>query len=188
MTRERLTDASRRRVLQTIGATGLAAAFAGTASAQETAETETDGEETETAAEMEETTHVILGGESSHWLGLAPKAIHGEENPTLALQAGEQYTVTWINLDGAEHELVVLDGGEEELEATDSNEEPGATASVTFEGSEEMAAYHCEYHPDEMQGDVSLGEGFEAMETEAETGTEDEETGMEDEETETTEC
>jgi plastocyanin len=207
---------TRRRFLQALGAASAVAGAGGVASAQNTTEGEetttedgaegtatTEGDQTTVA---EDATTIVLGGRTDYWLGLAPKAIEGEQNPTLQLREGEPYRLVWVNLDGVEHELVVegserADGedtegedgegesGEdgtteagEDLVATDSTEEVGATASVTFTAGEAMAEYYCEYHPEQMRGLVELGEGFQTT-TEAETETEDGETTAEDEDT-----
>jgi plastocyanin len=110
----------------------------------------------------DETTTVVLGGETAHWFGLAPDPIHGEENPTLRLQSGQRYEVVWVNLDGVEHEFVVEDADGNAVARSESETGVGETESVLFTATDEMAGYYCEYHPDSMQGDVALGEGFEA--------------------------
>ena len=164
--------ASRRNMLKALGAAGVFAGTGGVAAAQETTATTTEGtqETTQTTTTGDEVagTPIILGGESSHWFGLAPPPIHGEENPTLSLREGGRYTLIWINLDGAEHEFIIESASGEELVATESAETPGETRSVTFTASSEMAEYYCEYHPQSMRGQVEMG-GF-GTET-AETGT-----------------
>jgi plastocyanin len=156
---------TRRRFLQALGAASAVASGGGVASAQETTTTgegeQTTTEEGDRTTDADDATTVLLGGRAEYWLGLAPEPIEGEQNPTLQLREGEQYRLVWVNLDGVEHELVVEDADGEELNASDSNEEVGATASVTFTASEEMAQYYCEYHPEQMRGSVELGEGFE---------------------------
>lgn len=147
-------------------ATGIVATIAGTsrvaAGTETTTEQEAASQETPTAAQ--EATPILLGGETSHWLGLAPEAIHEAENPTLTLQADSTYRLVWMNIDGREHELIIEDGDGNELVATESATQQGATRSVTFTASREMAQYYCEYHPQSMRGDVTLG-------TEGMTGT-----------------
>ena len=129
----------------------------------ETAETGTAETETATPAES-----FVLGGEQSGWQGQEPQAIAGETNPTLSMEAGTTYEITWENLDGTEHELIIETESGEQLAATESASEQGATRSLTFEATTEAASYYCEYHPESMRGDVSVSEA----ETEtAETGT-----------------
>lgn len=106
-----------------------------------------------------EPTPILLGGEVSHWFGLAPPPIHGEENPTLALNPGERYRLVRMNLDGVEHELIIQDADGTELVATESATRAGATRSVVFTASREMAQYYCEYHPRSIRGDVDVGAG-----------------------------
>lgn len=98
---------------------------------------------------------IELGGQTDGWQGQAPGDIEGETNPTLSLESGTTYDLTWENLDGQEHELIIEDADGNELEASDSSEEQGATVTLTFEASEEMAQYYCEYHPDRMRGDIT---------------------------------
>ena len=142
----------------------------------ETAETgtaETETAETGTAETATPAESYVLGGKVSGWQGQEPEAIAGETNPTLSLQAGTTYEITWENLDGMEHELIVESESGEELAATESASEQGATRSLTFEATSEAASYYCEYHPESMRGDVSVS----AAETEtAETGTAETET------------
>lgn len=147
---------TRREFVAAVGLAGLAGGGL-VAGAQDGTTTTEQG----TTAGEDGPTTIILGGESSHWFGLAPPPIHGEENPTLALQAGRRYELVWINLDGEEHELIVEDANGQELEASESARRAGQTVRMTFTASEEMAEYYCEYHPEAMRGDVRLGGGFE---------------------------
>lgn len=104
-----------------------------------------------------EATKVELGGKTEGWVGRTPASIDGQQNPTLQLEAGTTYELTWENLDGVEHELIIESAGGEELQATESASETSATRTVTFTASEEMASYYCEYHPESMRGDVKTG-------------------------------
>ena len=97
-------------------------------------------------------THGITDG----WEGQEPEAIAGQTNPTLSLQSGTTYELTWENGDGAEHELIIEDEEGAELEASDSSEEEGETVTLTFEATEEMVAYYCEYHPEAMRGEIMV--------------------------------
>lgn len=146
MTRAPTTD--RRRVL----------GYAGAAAAVLTAGCSgTDGEGgngTTTGGSSGVAESFTLGGRASGWKGMAPERIAEEPNPTLSFTPGERYEVTWENLDGAEHELVVEDANGEEIVATESASETGATRTVTFEATEAMAGYYCEYHPQSMRGQV----------------------------------
>ena len=158
------TDAQRRTVLKALGAAGVVAGTGGLAAAQETTQGTTEGgqettQATTTGGEVAGTP-IILGGESAHWFGLAPSPIHGDENPALSLREGERYTIIWINLDGAEHELIIESAEGGELVANESAGTPGETRSATFTASPEIAEYYCEYHPESMRGQVEMG-GFE---------------------------
>ena len=111
-----------------------------------------------------EPTTIELGGQTTGWVGQAPSSIEGETNPTLEMTAGEEYTVTWENLDGNLHDFHILDSQGNEIEGTGAPPEGylseiGATASVTFTATEEMAEYYCSVHPRTMRGDVSVDGG-----------------------------
>lgn len=134
---------SRRRFLRAAAATGVAAGLGGVAAGQAD---ETDWQTIE------------LGGRSDGWIGRSPDEIQDEQNPTLALEAGETHEVTWENLDGIGHNFVVIDGAGNHLIESEIIAEEGATQTVEFEASEEMAEYYCGPHPQTMRGEISIGE------------------------------
>ncbi|WP_339103510.1 PQQ-dependent sugar dehydrogenase [Haloterrigena salinisoli] len=134
------TATSRRRLLQAAAAAGGVVALGDIAGAQE-AET------------------IELGGETSGWQGVAPDDIEGETNPTLELEAGTTYEVTWENLDGQPHNFVIESGEGEELERTELMMQQGETQTLEFEATSEMAEYYCEPHSATMRGDISVGGG-----------------------------
>lgn len=151
-------DVSRRRVLKTTAvATGLLAGIglSNTVAAQETT--------------------FQLGGEVAGWQGRSPSSIEGQTNPTLELEAGTKYKITWENLDGAPHNVVIEDANGNNLVRTKLISEQGATQSVTFTASEKMAEYYCEAHPQSMRGNVSISgtaaNGTETTTTSTETTT-----------------
>ncbi|MFC7007935.1 cupredoxin domain-containing protein [Halalkalicoccus salilacus] len=131
------TRFSRRKVLITAGAIGVGAAAGGFASAQQ-----------------EQGQEFQLEGETSGWVGSG-----GETNPTLSLQAGTDYTVTWENTDGAIHDFAIRDSNGETLVQSDPINEEGATQTVEFTASEDMATYLCTYHPQTMVGDLEVAAG-----------------------------
>lgn len=182
MTDETDNEARRRTVLKTLGVTAAAAGIGGVAAGQDDNETdeETPAEE---ADDEDDPLPIILGGEATHWYGLTPHAIHGEENPTLELAAGEEYELVWINLDGEEHDLIVEDPDGEELEESEESETAGEVVSMTFEATEEMTEYYCEYHPEDMRAEIELDGGFDLSEyggeDEMDDGNETEDDGME---------
>ncbi|SEP03208.1 Copper binding protein, plastocyanin/azurin family [Halogranum amylolyticum] len=101
---------------------------------------------------------ILLGGMVKAWVGQKPTRVDGQNNPTLQLTAGTEYTLIWGNLDGAEHELIIEDANGEELAATESASQQGATRSITFTASQKMAEYYCEYHPQSMRGTIEVSE------------------------------
>ena len=109
-----------------------------------------------------EPTTFELGGQTTGWVGQAPSSIEGTTNPTLEMTAGEEYTVTWENLDGNLHDFHVLDAEGNEIDGTGAPADgyvdtQGETTSVTFTATEEMAEYYCSAHTLQMRGDVNVG-------------------------------
>ncbi|WP_433630718.1 plastocyanin/azurin family copper-binding protein [Halomicrococcus sp. NG-SE-24] len=90
---------SRRRFLAVAGGSvfGLSAVSA----AQETTTT--------TTAQQEPATSFSFGGRVQAWMGREPQRLADQENPTLQLQAGRVYEVTWENLDGQPHNWALQD-------------------------------------------------------------------------------
>lgn len=142
-----------RRTLLQASALGIAGSIAGCAGASENRhETETTPETTP-MVQPDET--VLLGGEVSHWFGLAPTAIHEAENPTLGLEPGTVYEIVWVNIDGVQHELRIFDADDNVVAATETVSAVGETSSVVLEATEQLARYDCRYHPQSMQGQIS---------------------------------
>ena len=109
------------------------------------------------SAQSQET--IRLGGEIDGWQGRAPDSIAGETNPTLSLDPGTDYRLVWENLDGQGHNVALLDADENVLQRTDIMSEEGATQTVEFTASEEMAEYVCEPHITSMRGTIEVGGG-----------------------------
>lgn len=108
--------------------------------------------------------NIILGARVGHWLGLAPKAIEGGRNPTLGFLPTERYKVTWINLDGEEHEFQIIGqkNGEngQVLYRTGSSSTQGETRSFTFKPTDRIRRYRCRYHPESMNGNIDRSGQF----------------------------
>lgn len=116
------------------------------------------GTPTETPADGGQVaTHFRLGGRVEAWQGREPASIADTENPTLQMEAGQTYRVTWENLDGVPHDFVIQDDQGNALAETEQASEEGQTLSVTFTASEEMSQYVCTIHPQTMVGDVQIG-------------------------------
>ncbi len=136
---------SRRTFLKATAGTGIAAGLAATGAAQEL-----EGSEIE------------LGGLTAGWEGRSPEEIADETNPTLSLSPGETYTITWENVDGLPHDLVILDDAGEEIVGTEIMDAQGETLSLEFEATAEMAEYYCSVHPTTMRGTIEVGESEDA--------------------------
>lgn len=83
----------------------------------------------------------------------------GTQNPTLSLEAGTQYTVQWTNADGAPHDFDIRDANGNPILQSPTLREQGATQTVEFTASEEMATYICSFHPTTMVGDIQVSGG-----------------------------
>ncbi|WP_141551624.1 CHRD domain-containing protein [Natrinema sp. CBA1119] len=114
------------------------------------------------AATQEGGSEFAFDGDADGWMGTAPAAISGETNPTLQVRAGETYTFTWTNVDGAPHNVVIADADGNALERTAILETEGETQSLEFEATAEMSTYYCEVHPDSMRGEITTGDGAAA--------------------------
>jgi arylsulfatase A-like enzyme/regulation of enolase protein 1 (concanavalin A-like superfamily) len=79
-------------------------------------------------------------------------------NPTLSLTAGEEYSVEWTNGDGDEHSFVIADVDGNELVSSATLSDQGATETVTFTATTEMAEYYCGTHPEPQRGTVDVGQ------------------------------
>lgn len=109
--------------------------------------------------------HFEFGARVEGWEGQSPSEIEGEQNPTLDLEPGTQYRVTWENLDGVDHDFTILDADGNEVTGTETVAEQGETLSLTFTASEEMTEYVCTIHPNRMRGAIQVGEDTQADET-----------------------
>ena len=90
------------------------------------------------------------------WMGQAPPRIEGQQNPTLQLQAGQQYEVTWTNGDGVPHNFTIQDAEGNALAQTETISEQGASLTLTFTASQEMTQYICTIHPNTMVGNIEI--------------------------------
>ena len=110
-----------------------------------------------------------LGGQISGWVGQAPSSIEGNTNPTLSLQAGETYQLTWENLDGVGHNFIIENNEGNELVGTEIMNEQGETLTLEFTATTEMAEYYCSPHPSTMRGSIEVQEGTPEPPTEEPT-------------------
>jgi plastocyanin len=124
-------------------------------------EWEFPGQEDEEASNAEESADgdadFQLAGTASAWQGVAPDAIADTENPTLQLEAGTEYVLVWENDDGLQHNFAIEDENGDELQASELVGDEGATQTVTFTATEEMAEYYCQVHPQSMRGAIEIG-------------------------------
>ncbi len=135
------------------------------------------------AARQADRTTIVLGARRDYWLGLQPRAIEGQQNPTLRLGEGDRYRVVWVNLDGARHRFRLLDADDNVVSQTEESAQQGATRATRFRAREGLTSYECEFHPDEMRATVELGEEFPTTTEEETTAADTTEATTEGEET-----
>lgn len=100
-----------------------------------------------------------LGAEAGGWTGRAPEQILDERNPVLRLPPSETVELTWENVDGKRHRLVVEDSGGRTLVESAASSTRGETRSVTFEARREMTTYLDPAYPVQMRGEILVAEG-----------------------------
>ncbi|WP_137286858.1 cupredoxin domain-containing protein [Halorussus salinisoli] len=131
---------SRRAFVRAAGATAAAGAVAATGADEATAQAET----------------YRFGGEVAAWQGREPSAIEGQSNPTIELEAGNEYEFWFENLDGQPHNIVIQDGDGNAIAESELVQEQGATGSITFTATPQMTQYICTVHPTTMVGDLEV--------------------------------
>ena len=100
----------------------------------------------------DETAEYRLGATTSAWVGLEPPIIAQLRNPTLEFAPEQRVEITWVNLDGNPHQLLVEDSTGDVLVRSETTTTEGATRTVTFEARQEMVEYICDFHPVQMRG------------------------------------
>ncbi|MFB6107478.1 MAG: PGF-CTERM sorting domain-containing protein [Haloplanus sp.] len=99
---------------------------------------------------------------SNGWVGRSPSSIAGKNNPTLEVEAGKQYAIKWTNSTQGEfagrHNLVVANSDGSVVTRSNYLLQQGATQTVRFKATGDLAEYYCEDHRNERgQFDVSGG-------------------------------
>lgn len=99
---------------------------------------------------------IKLGGQVERWVGEYPEEIEGEGNPTLELEEGKEYSLTWENLDGVGHNFMIEDEDGDIVVETEIMMEEGGTQTVEFTAAAGMSEYFCQPHPLSMRGDIEI--------------------------------
>lgn len=171
---------SRRIVIKAAAALGLLGGFGAQTTAQDDGETTTQDGGTQTTAQNV-AKRFELEGATGGWVGVAPEEIADQQNPTLQMEAGEDYEVFWENADGASHNFAIENEENDVLLATDYVSSIGETESVTFTAEENFDHYVCQPHRKTMRGQVTFGEVEETATTETGEETQQEEPAGEEE-------
>ena len=83
----------------------------------------------------------------------------GAENPTLNLAANTEYTIKISNPTDEEHELIIdsQEGGKGSEIAKSDEIQPKDNVEFTFKTDQQgNLGYHCKYHPDMMNGTITI--------------------------------
>ena len=104
------------------------------------------------------TQEYVLGGEVSGFTGDAPASISAARNPSLNLTAGDLYAITWVNVDGREHNVVVTYRNGTIFAETNVVAETGAAQTLVFRVPEDPGTYYCIVHPIAMRGNITAAQ------------------------------
>lgn len=102
---------------------------------------------------------IELEAESNEgWTGVAPSGIADATNPTLTLEAGGEYTLTWTNRNGAPHNFEIVNGDDSTVNdiSTSYLSTQGESQTVTFTVTDAMAEYVCRAHQLRMRGTIEI--------------------------------
>lgn len=129
---------------------------------------------------------IELDGEAGGWIGVAPDEIADEDNPTLVLQEGESYEITFENVDGTPHNIEIVDEDDEIVDDYESDEieEEGETETLEVdEVTDEMYEYVCRPHETAMRGSIEVEGNGNGDDEEEENGDDEngDENGADDE-------
>ncbi|WP_076608127.1 cupredoxin domain-containing protein [Natronorubrum thiooxidans] len=152
------TGFSRRTALKIAGVTGMAvlAGCGGDGENGNGAAEDGNGAADEDWGAVEE---FYFDGQVSHWGGIEPAFLEGEENPTLTLIEGQEYTFRWVNNDGQTHNLEIRDENDEvidDYQSDDVGEEGEETSLEGVVATQEMTTYICQYHEATQVGDITI--------------------------------
>lgn len=109
--------------------------------------------------EWEDVDEFYFEGRTEAWVGIEPDIIADEENPTITLIEGQEYTFRWVNGDGVTHNMEIRDDGDEIVDDYQSDDVTDEGEETTLEGvtaTEEMVTYICAYHEATQVGDVNV--------------------------------
>ncbi|MCU4926071.1 hypothetical protein OB905_08735 [Halobacteria archaeon AArc-dxtr1] len=150
--------------------TEMAAYASETGQAQARGEIEVDSSDlrAQRLAHLEAACDIVLESDEDGWRGLAPDSLQHELNPTLELDAGEEYTIGWLNGDGGAHSLVVEEANDVTVAETPVGDREAEYQTLSFEATETIDAYRCPSHSAEMAGSISVT-GSESSDSLAET-------------------
>ena len=106
----------------------------------------------------EDVHEIELEGPTMGWVGASPEQIEGITNPPLYLVEGREYELTWINPDGAHHNIALVDENDDIVDdyETEIISGEGESQTLTFTATPEISQYVCRPHPHTKRGDVKF--------------------------------
>ncbi len=146
---------SRRKTMKLAGAAAVTAVVAGCSDDDDNGNG--NGDEAD-SFEIDPGTEIEFNGQTAGWEGIAPSEIEGAENPTLVLEAGEDYEVGWTEGDGSGHNIEIWDADDnlvDDLE-TEVVNDPDDDQWLEFTADEEMAYVVCEPHANSMRAELQV--------------------------------
>ena len=155
-----MTETTRRDLLRLAGASTVVF-LAGCGNDDEADPDDEDEDEPDEAADEDwaAVDEFYFDGQVSHWGGIEPAFLEGEENPTITLIEGQEYDFRWVNADGILHNLEIRDEDGEIIEDYQSDDVEEEGEETTLEGvtaTEEMTTYICTYHESTQVGDITI--------------------------------
>ncbi|MFC4541404.1 PKD domain-containing protein [Halosolutus amylolyticus] len=151
---------SRRTMLMITGAAGMTALAGCGGSDNGDGNGGGNGDENGAAdADWESVEEFYFNGQISHWGAEEPAFLEGEENPTITLIEGQEYTFRWYNNDGVQHNMEIRNEDDDVVEDYQSDDvsEEGEEASIEgVTATQEMATYICQYHETTQVGDIEV--------------------------------
>jgi PGF-CTERM protein len=110
------------------------------------------------------------------FVGRAPSSIEGSTNPTLEVEAGNQYTIEWTasfipesSQSGTSRHNLVIANEDSIVRRGEYVFQTGASRTATFNATGSLSEYYCEEHMGEG-GEFSVSGGATATPTESDGG------------------
>jgi len=100
---------------------------------------------------------IRLDGQTAGWELLEPTTAD-DNNPTLVLEDGADYTIGWTEGDGAAHNIELWNADGEVVDdlQTEEVQDPDEDQILEFTASDEITNYVCDPHDNTMNGEIQV--------------------------------